>query len=181
MFERKEFCKIYMSITDNRIIDNMNNRNKQTSIFFCILGFPGRGFWNWENVPVEIRRTAWNWCCVILGWKVHVLWTIGGWNHLANAWGPWLRTCSSHLFTNPEFSYFFWKKKFSSVIKAFNNPFWFLKENPFRTDQNKRQISICANFIEKIQVFVDSGFVKTCDELVIDSMERPCLPEPRTL
>ena len=45
-----------------------------------------------------------------------------------------------------------------SVIKAFYNLFWFLNENPLRTDQNKRQIS----------GFVDSGFVKTCAELVIE-------------
>ena len=38
--------------------------------------------------------------------------------------------------------------------------FWFSNENPFRTDQNKRQVSW-----EKKSGFVDSGFVKTCDEL----------------
>ena len=49
-----------------------------------------------------------------------------------------------------------------TVILAFYNLFRFLYENPFRTDQSKRQISW-----EKNSGFVDSGFVKTCDELVI--------------
>ena len=40
---------------------------------------------------------------------------------------------------------------------AFYNLFWFLNENTFRTDQNK----------QKKSSFVDSGFVKTCDELVL--------------
>ena len=62
------------------------------------------------------------------------------------------------------------------VILAFYNPFWFLNENPFRTDQNKRKLSL-----KKKSGFVDTEFVKTCDELVIDSMERPCLLEPWTL
>ena len=46
---------------------------------------------------------------------------------------------------------------------AFYNLFWFLNENPYSIDQNKRPIS----WGEK-SVFVDSEFVKTCDELVID-------------
>ena len=44
-------------------------------------------------------------------------------------------------------------------IMAFYNLFWFLNENPFRTDQSKRQISW------KNSGFVDLEFVKTCDEL----------------
>ena len=39
--------------------------------------------------------------------------------------------------------------------------FWFLNENPFRRDERKRQISWRKSGL------VDSGFVKTCDELVI--------------
>ena len=38
-----------------------------------------------------------------------------------------------------------------------------LNENPYRTGQNKRPI-----FIEKKIRFRKSGFVKTCDELIID-------------
>ena len=49
-----------------------------------------------------------------------------------------------------------------TVILAFYNLVLFLNENPFKTDQSKRQI-----FMEKTSGFVDSGFVKTCDELVI--------------
>ena len=60
-----------------------------------------------------------------------------------------LRTYSSHVFTNPEFSIciFFFEKFFVFSIKkiavmlAFFNLFWFLNENPFTTDQSKRQIS----------------------------------------
>ena len=37
--------------------------------------------------------------------------------------------------------------------KLENNLFLFLKENPFRANQNKQQV-------------LDSGFVKTCDEFV---------------
>ena len=40
--------------------------------------------------------------------------------------------------------------------------YWVLNENLFRTDQSNRQISW-----EKKSGFVDSGFVETCDELVI--------------
>ena len=42
---------------------------------------------------------------------------------------------------------------------AFYNLFQFLNENSFRTDQSK--------FHGKSSGFVDSGFVKTCDELAI--------------
>ena len=48
-----------------------------------------------------------------------------------------------------------------TVIFAFYNLFRFLNENPL-TDQNKQQISW-----KKKSGFIDSGFVKTCDELVI--------------
>ena len=49
-----------------------------------------------------------------------------------------------------------------TVILVFlNNLFYFLNEKPFRTNQSKRQISW------KKSGFVDSGFVKTCDEFVI--------------
>ena len=41
-----------------------------------------------------------------------------------------------------------------------------LNESPFQTNQNNQQISW-----ENKSGFVDSGFVKTCDELVIGSME----------
>ena len=44
-----------------------------------------------------------------------------------------------------------------------------LNENPFGTDHNKLQISWKNN-----QVFVDSEFVKTCDELVIDVRDARC-------
>ena len=43
-------------------------------------------------------------------------------------------------------------------IVAFYNLFGSLNKNPFRTDENKGQ---------KKSGFIDSGFVKTCDELVI--------------
>ena len=49
-----------------------------------------------------------------------------------------------------------------TVILAFYNLVLFLNQNPFKTDQSKRQI-----FMEKTSGFVDLGFVKTCDELVI--------------
>ena len=83
-----------------------------------------------------------------------------------------LGTYSSHVFTNPEFSIcncFLREKNFYNarkitVILTFYNLFPFLCENPFRTDQSKQQISWGKN-----SVFVDSGFVKTCNELVIDS------------
>ena len=52
-------------------------------------------------------------------------------------------------------------KKIIAAILAFHNLFWFLNENVFRTDQYKPQISW------KNSSFIDSGFVKTCDELVI--------------
>ena len=45
---------------------------------------------------------------------------------------------------------------------AFHDLFWFLNANPFRKDQSKQQISW------KNSGFVDSEFVKTCDELVIE-------------
>ena len=44
------------------------------------------------------------------------------------------------------------------VVLAFYND-EYLNENPFRKDKNKRY--------GKTSVFVDSEFVKTCDELVI--------------
>ena len=50
-----------------------------------------------------------------------------------------------------------------TVILAFYNLFWFLNENSLRTDQIKLQISL-----KKKSGFVDSRFVKTCDELVIE-------------
>ena len=40
--------------------------------------------------------------------------------------------------------------------------FLLLNENPFRTDQNK----LLTSFIGRKSGFVDSGFVKTCDELI---------------
>ena len=43
---------------------------------------------------------------------------------------------------------------------SINLPFWFLNRNPFRTVQHWRQIS------RKYSGFVESEFVKTCDELV---------------
>ena len=45
---------------------------------------------------------------------------------------------------------------------VFHDLFWFLDENPFRTGPNKREI------YGNNSGFVDSGFVKTCDELVLD-------------
>ena len=54
------------------------------------------------------------------------------------------------------------QKKWKLLILAFYNLFWFLNENPFRTDQTKQQISW-----KKYSGFVDSEFVKTCDELVL--------------
>ena len=46
---------------------------------------------------------------------------------------------------------------------AFYNLFWFLSENPFITDQNKQN----KKYLGKYSGFVDSEFVKTCDELVL--------------
>ena len=48
-------------------------------------------------------------------------------------------------------------------IVAFYNLFGSLNKNPFRTDQNKGKFRG-----EKKLGFIDSGFVKTCDELVIE-------------
>ena len=52
------------------------------------------------------------------------------------------------------------------VILAFYNLFWFLNENPFRSDQSKRQISWKKN-----AGFVNSGFVKNmwwiCDKIFV--------------
>ena len=118
LFEPKDFCKIKINIIDNRIISTIEIKRP---LFLCILGFLGWGFWNRENVPAEIRCSTRNWCRFILGRKIHVLWTIGGWNHLANAWGPWLRTYSSHVFTNSEFSVYicFFEKKILFSIKKY--------------------------------------------------------------
>ena len=51
---------------------------------------------------------------------------------------------------------------FKLHILAFYDLFWFLNANPSRTNQGKQQISW------KNSGFVDSGFVKTCGELVIE-------------
>ena len=72
-------------------------------------------------------------------------------------------TCSSHVCTNSEFlicSCFF---QIKTVILAFYNLFWFLNENPYKKDHNNWQI-----LWGKKSHFVDSGFVKTCDELAIE-------------
>ena len=50
-----------------------------------------------------------------------------------------------------------------TVILAFCNLFWFLNENLFQRDPSKQQISLGGKKSE----FVDSGFVKTCNELVL--------------
>ena len=47
---------------------------------------------------------------------------------------------------------------------VFDDLFWFLNENLFKSKQT-------TNFMEKSSVFIDSGFVKTCDELVIGLVE----------
>ena len=54
-----------------------------------------------------------------------------------------LGTCSSHDFTNPEFSicnWVFFEEKLT-VMLAFCNLFGFLNENLFQKDQDKQQIS----------------------------------------
>ena len=56
--------------------------------------------------------------------------------------------------------YFLWTLSIILYV-LFYNLFWFLNGNTCRTDQNKQQISW------KNKVFVNSGFVKTWDELVI--------------
>ena len=81
-----------------------------------------------------------------------------------------LSTCPSHILTNPEFSiincffgflFCLFRYVEIKVILAFCNLVGLLNENPTRTDQNKHG--------KKKSDFVDSGFVKTCDELVIGS------------
>ena len=74
---------------------------------------------------------------------------------VAKKYQEYLSTCSSHLFTNPEF------------LIEFSKNFQFLAENPFWKDQNKRQI------LWKNSSFVDSGFVKICNELVIGDTRIP--------
>ena len=49
---------------------------------------------------------------------------------------------------------------------VFHDLFWFLDENPFRTGKKPHK------FYGKYSDFVDSGFVKTCDELVIGCSSR---------
>ena len=51
-----------------------------------------------------------------------------------------------------------------TVVLAFYNLFWFLNKNLYR------KLKIGKFHGEKKSDFVDSGFVKTCDELVIDSV-----------
>ena len=68
-----------------------------------------------------------------------------------------LRTCSSHVFTNPEFSICDFV---ISREKLVLNVYWdFISYF--------EQIKQTANFHGKNSGFVNSGFVKTCDELVI--------------
>ena len=50
------------------------------------------------------------------------------------------------------------EKRYSYIALASYDLLWFLNRNPFRTDQNKWQISW-----EKKSGFVDSGFVNKCD------------------
>ena len=100
--------------------------------------------------------------------------------HCANS--SWWRnshqlcTSSSHVFTNPEFSIsncvffekkFFFREKISYI--GMSIPKW-------KSIQKRSKQTI--NFIEKKSGFVDSGFIKKCDELVIAPLPLPILWNP---
>ena len=82
-----------------------------------------------------------------------------------------LCTCSSHLFTNPEFSICN-RSFFGEKYLSFRLYWYFIIYFDSFMKIHLEQIKTNDKFYGKYSGFVDSEFVKTCDELVIGLQKR---------